>query len=129
MSLVDQELLTLPENLSSPPFFTGVRVTRSLVLYVCFVDRCLCFCSFSFGHCVFCSSTIYGLWLLLWYLQTLPNKPCQCQSINYSIPCFFEQSIRFCSDKETSFIDFLNVCPSSEPVAEKAQHEPHCFCN
>ena len=32
-----QELLTLPEHLSSPPVFSGVRVTRFLVLYVCFV--------------------------------------------------------------------------------------------
>ena len=47
--LVEQELLTLPEHLSSPPVFSGVRVTRSLVLYVCFVDRCLSFCTFSFG--------------------------------------------------------------------------------
>jgi hypothetical protein len=29
-----------------------VRVTRSLALYVCFVDRCLSFCTFSFGHCI-----------------------------------------------------------------------------
>jgi len=41
--LVEQELLTLPEHLSSPPVFSGVRVTRSLVLCVCFVDRCLYF--------------------------------------------------------------------------------------
>ena len=34
------------------PSFSGVRVTRSLVLCVCFVDRCLSFCTFSFGHCV-----------------------------------------------------------------------------
>jgi hypothetical protein len=45
-------------------------ITRSLVLYVCFVDRCLSFCTFSFGHCVVCSP-IYGFWLPLWYLQTL----------------------------------------------------------
>ena len=31
------------EHLSSPPVFIGVRVTRSLVLYVCFLDRCLSF--------------------------------------------------------------------------------------
>ena len=37
-----------------------VRVTRSLVLYVCIVDRCLSFCTFSFDHCVVCSSSIYG---------------------------------------------------------------------
>jgi hypothetical protein len=73
VSLVEQELLTLPEHLSSPPVFSGIRVTRSLVLYVCFVDRCLSFCTFSFGHCVVCSSSIHGFWLPLWYLQTLFN--------------------------------------------------------
>ena len=73
--LVEQELPTLPQHLSSPPVFSGVRVTRSLVLYVCFVDRCLSFCTFSFGHCVVCSS-ICGFWLPPWYLQTL-NKLCQ----------------------------------------------------
>ena len=35
VSLVEQELLTLPEHPSSAPVFSGVRVTRSLVLYVC----------------------------------------------------------------------------------------------
>ena len=58
--LVEQELPTLPEHLSSTPVVSGVRVTRSLVVYVCFVDRCLSFCTFSFGHCVVCSSSIYG---------------------------------------------------------------------
>ena len=58
------------EHLSSPPVYSRLRVTRSLVLCVCFVDRCLSFCTFSFGHCVVCSS-IYGLITSLWYLQTL----------------------------------------------------------
>jgi hypothetical protein len=31
----------------------------------------LSFCTFSFGHCVVCSSSIHGFWLPLWYLQTL----------------------------------------------------------
>ena len=52
----EQELLTLPDHLSSPPVFSWVRVTRSLALYICFVDRCLPFCPFSFDHCVVCSS-------------------------------------------------------------------------
>ena len=69
VSLVEWELPTLPEHLRSPLVFSGVRVTRSLVLYVCFVGRCLSFCTFSFGHCGVCSS-IYGFWLPLWYLQT-----------------------------------------------------------
>jgi hypothetical protein len=42
----------------STPVLSGVRVTRSLVLYVCFVERFLSFCTFSFG--VVCSSSIYG---------------------------------------------------------------------
>ena len=67
---MEQELPTLPEHLSSPLFYSEVRVTRSLVLCVCFVDCCLSFCTFSFGHCVVCSSTIYIFWLSLWYFQT-----------------------------------------------------------
>ena len=70
MSLIEQVLLTLPEHLSSPPGFSGVRVTWCLVLYVCFVDRCLSFCTFPFGHGV-CFSPINGFWLPLWHLQTL----------------------------------------------------------
>ena len=69
-SLMEQELPTLPEHLSSSPDFSRVRINRSLVVYVCFVDRCLFFCTFSFGHCVVCSSSIFGFWLHLWYLQT-----------------------------------------------------------
>ena len=42
------------------PVFIGVRITRSLVLYVCFVDRCLSFRTFSFGHCVVCPTSING---------------------------------------------------------------------
>jgi hypothetical protein len=101
VSLVEQELLILPEHLSSPLVFSGVCVTRSLVLCVCFIDCCLSFWPFSFGHCTVCSSvfwplyclffcllaivlsvllsfghctvcfSIYGFWLPLWYLQAL----------------------------------------------------------
>ena len=67
---VEQKLSTLPEHLSLPPVFSEVHVTPSLVLCVCFVNRCWFFCPFSFGHCVICPS-IYGFWLPLLYLQTL----------------------------------------------------------
>ena len=43
MPLVEQELSVLLEHMSSPPICSGVCVTRSLVLCVCFVDRCLSF--------------------------------------------------------------------------------------
>ena len=36
--------------LCSPPVFSGVPVSRSLGLYISFVDRCFSFCTFSFGH-------------------------------------------------------------------------------
>ena len=51
--------------LSIPTNFSEVGVTRSLVLCVCVV---------AFGYCVVCSSSIYGFWLPLWYLQTLHTK-------------------------------------------------------
>ena len=59
-SLEEQKLPTLPGHLSSYPVFSVVPVTRSSVLYVCFVDRCLSFCTFSFDHCVVSCSSIYG---------------------------------------------------------------------
>ena len=34
------------------------------------MNHCLSFCSLSFGHFIVCLSSIYGFWLLLWYLQT-----------------------------------------------------------
>jgi hypothetical protein len=55
------------------PHFSWVRVTRSLVLCVYFVDRCLSFWPLFFGHCVVCPITIYGFWLPLWSLETLFN--------------------------------------------------------
>ena len=77
VSQVEQELLTFLEHLSTIPvfgggsycsIFSGIRATRSLVLCVCFGNRCLSFCTFSFGHCIVCSSSIYGFWLPLWCL-------------------------------------------------------------
>ena len=37
--LVERELPTIPEHLSSPPVCSGIRVTRSLVLCAFFIDR------------------------------------------------------------------------------------------
>jgi hypothetical protein len=68
------ELPTLPEHLSSPPIFSGVRLSRFLIVCVCFVDRCLYFFPFCFGHCVVCSSLIYGCLIKFWCLtSTIPE--------------------------------------------------------
>ena len=53
VSLVEKGLLILSGHLRSSPVLSGVRFTRSLVLCVCFVNGCLSFCPFSFGHCIF----------------------------------------------------------------------------
>jgi hypothetical protein len=63
---VEQELPTLLEHLSSPPVFSGARVTRSLVLCVCFVDRCLCF-----FFCSLCCLFYFNLQLLITPLVSL----------------------------------------------------------
>jgi hypothetical protein len=88
--LVEQELPTLLEHMSSPTGFSGVRVTRSLVLCVCLVYRCLSFYTFYLAHCVVCSSSLYGFWLSLWYIQTLlmvyvellGSPICQCNCLS-----------------------------------------------
>jgi len=47
------------------------------------------FVLFSFSHCVVCSSSLYGLWLPLWYLQTiLPWSTC---SVSGSCQCMIMQ--------------------------------------
>jgi hypothetical protein len=46
----------LQEHPSSSPVLSGILVARSLALNVHFVDRCLSFCTFSFGQCFVSSS-------------------------------------------------------------------------
>ena len=58
---LEQELHTLPEHLISHPIFSGVRVTRSLVLCVCLVDRWLSFCPFFLPL----SCLSFDLWILI----------------------------------------------------------------
>ena len=58
--------------------FRRDRVAQSL--FLCFVDQCLSFWHFSFGHWLFfflaidCRYSNYGFWLPLWYLITFLTK-------------------------------------------------------
>ena len=63
-------MCNLPEHLSSLPVFSGVSVSRSLVLCVCLQIVFCPFVFFSYSHCIVCSS-IYRFWLSIWYLQAL----------------------------------------------------------
>ena len=60
--LVEQELPTLPEHLSSPPVVSGIRLTGSLMLCV-MLCRSL-FVLFSFFFWSLCLS-FFGLWILI----------------------------------------------------------------
>ena len=72
MSLVEQEMPTLPEHMSSPPVFSWVRVTRSLALYLCFVDRCLSFCTFFWPLC--CLFFFYIRILISPFVSSNPSR-------------------------------------------------------
>ena len=61
LPLVEQELPTLPEHLSSPPVLVGFVLLDHQFYVQYFVDRCLFFCPFYFDHCVVFSSSIYEL--------------------------------------------------------------------
>ena len=58
--LVEQELLTLSEHMSSSQVFSGVHVAQSLALCEVFC-RCLfvLLYFFSFGHCIVCPPLTY----------------------------------------------------------------------
>ena len=80
MSQVEQELLILPEHLSSPPVFSGVNVTRSFVFCVVFCRLCLS----SFFWSLYCLSfydlqllitlLIYSNFSYLWCIAKLKEK-------------------------------------------------------
>jgi len=53
----------------------------------------LSFCPFSFGHCVVCPSSIYGIRLPIWYLETLltgNNQRCPCETLELMGKISFE---------------------------------------
>ena len=61
--LVEQELPTLPEHLSSPRSYLWGSC-YSIFSFICMFCRLLfVLLYFFFGHCVVCSPSIYGFWL------------------------------------------------------------------
>jgi hypothetical protein len=77
VSLVEQELPTLPDHLSLPQGFSGVDVARSLVFCVMFCRSSFVLLSFFFWllcYSVVCQTSVYGFWLQLWHLQTFLQR-------------------------------------------------------
>ena len=71
-----------PQHLSSPLIFSGVRVTRVLVLCVCFVDRCLSFCIF------FCLAIVLSVCLRFFDLRILGTPLLSSNSSHHDIACW-----------------------------------------
>ena len=68
VSVVEQELKTLPEHLISHSVFSGAPVAQSLIFYIVFCRYW--FVLFHFSHCIVWP-LICGLWLPIWYLPIL----------------------------------------------------------
>ena len=114
VSLEEQELLTLPKNLSSPPVFSGVRVTRSLVLYVCFVDRCLSFCTFSLAI-VFPvllrytdSDYPFGIFKLFWLISVFSARKLEGQLTKTVASCISNLFLKKFKGKKSDTCSSLN---------------------
>jgi hypothetical protein len=121
--LVEQELPTLPEHLSSPPVFSGVPVTRSVVLCVKFCRSLFVLLFFSFGYCVVCSSSIYRFWLppfgiFKLFLQDLNLKVSKL-SFFISCTCYHDLFVftgnQWCQTK----FDTVGICTRSRPFPRK----------
>jgi hypothetical protein len=70
----EQELLNNPEDLSSPPFIYEVRVAQSTVLCVVFWRPLFVLLYFSFGHCIVCPLVLFFWPLYCLALHRQRNK-------------------------------------------------------
>ena len=126
MPLVEQTLLTLPEHLSSP----SVRVTRSFVLCVCFVDRCL-----SFFFWALCCRLIFNLWILitsLWYLRLMDSDYLPLVSSNSSLVKYIasSQKKRYTASNSISktCIQSMYLDCSKSQLKDKRRSIPSTVC-
>jgi hypothetical protein len=108
VSLVEQELLTLPEHLRSPPVFSGVRVTWSLVLYV--------FCRSVFHLLFLCCLSFFDLRILISSLVSFSFSSLICISDLWQVGRFLDNTR---TKGETLIYKTLHRKLKIE------QHEPH----
>ena len=101
MPLVEQALPTIPGHLSSLLVFSGVRVTRSLVLYACFVDRCLPICFSIYGFLL----PPFGIVKLFYFLSWSQEKNGACnkflfQSAHFTYRKTIQENVINCKRQE-----------------------------
>jgi len=87
----------------TPGFYWGS--CYSIFCFLCSVlDPSLSLCPFTFDHCIVFPASIYGFWLPVWYLQTVPKL----------IESFCEEQAnrrRISGHKEMLFIEERWFCP------------------
>ena len=74
VSLVEQELLTLPKHLSSSPVFSGVRVARSLVFCVEFCRSLFVLFSIALSVLLRFTDSEYPFGILMFFLSLLKQR-------------------------------------------------------
>jgi hypothetical protein len=97
------------------PFLSGVRVTWSLVLCVCFVDICRLFCPFSFDYCVVCRFQILitpFVVLEITYFFQFSMIVCEKHRFNHNSP--------FCTN--AIVVDFRYVISDGSLVLKQVQY-------
>jgi hypothetical protein len=101
------------------------RGRERMISCYCCVDRYLTLWTFYFGHCVVCSSSIYGLWLPIWYLLTLITDLQFYIDIIFRIELYWRlclrQLVQLCFSKFTSTVCFCShifslLSPSMIPI-------------
>ena len=101
------------------PSFSGVRVTRSLVFYACFVEPCLSFCTFLLAIVLSVllrytdSDYPFGIFKLLLDISFVLTKSSVCVHV-----CFY-CNFKF---RNTQFILFL-IFKSSDVIFSYSTHE------
>ena len=107
--LVGHELLILQGHLISPPVVSGVHVTRSMVLYLCFIDLCL-----SFWTLCFLSSDIR---ILITHLVSVSSSKCNKRcSRRHIMNNLFERN-------NTDQPDYYTTCTSSNICGKRNKPE------
>jgi hypothetical protein len=130
--LVEQELLTLPEHMSSLLVFTGVYIVRSFVVYVEFCKSL--FALFVLGHCIACPPSNYHFSLHLCYLQNVLGMLMEgidnsCFCIGWNLLFWQVKLTPIIDDKSTSPILYMIFFPSKHFIFQNMYWIHTCSCS
>jgi hypothetical protein len=114
---VEQEVRTLPDHMSSPPVFSGVCVTRSLVFWVMFCRSLFVLLTFFFRplYCLY-----FDLRLLITLLVSSNSRPLCCLSYDLrlliTLLVYSNSRPLCCLSYDLRLLITLLVSPNSRPL-------------